>query len=94
MGSLTHFQQKLLTQFALAEKRRAKNIVINAGEMCRRAHGYRDSKELLRRCCEAMKEEVKTGDIILSDLDGSKDASLLIRYQLPRSCSVTRMEQG
>jgi hypothetical protein len=37
-----------------------------------------------KKSCEVMKEEMKSGDVIMGDLDNCRGAALTIRYQLPR----------
>jgi hypothetical protein len=38
--SFDHFQRELRAQFDRAEKRRAKNVVVNSGELHRAVGGY------------------------------------------------------
>ena len=64
MPSFDHFQRELRAQFDRAEKRRAKNIVVNSGELHRAVGGYPGPNERLQTCCEVMKEEVRSGDVI------------------------------
>ena len=40
MPSFDHFQRELRAQFDRAEKRHAKNIVVNSGELHRAVGGY------------------------------------------------------
>jgi hypothetical protein len=82
--SFDHFQRELRAQFDRAEKRRAKNIVVNSGEFHRAVGGYPGPNERLQTCCDVMKEEVRSGDVIMGDLDNCRGAALTIRYQLPR----------
>jgi hypothetical protein len=82
MPSFDHFRQELRAQFDRAEKRRAKNIVVNSGELHRVVGGYPGPNERIQTCCEVMKEEMKSGD--MGDLDNCRGAALIIRYQLPR----------
>ena len=84
MPSFDHFRQELGAQFDRAEKRRAINLVVNSGELHRAVGGYPGPNERLQTCCEAMKEEMKSGDVIMGDLDNCRGAALTIRYQLPR----------
>ena len=84
MPSFDHFRQELRAQFDRAEKRRAINLVVNSGELHRAVGGYPGPNERLQTCCEAMKEEMKSGDVIMGDLDNWRGAALTIRYQLPR----------
>jgi hypothetical protein len=84
LPSFDHFRQELRAQFDRAEKRRAKNIVINSGELHRTVGGYPAPNERLQTCCEVMKEEMKSGDVIMGDPDNCRAAALTIRYQLPR----------
>jgi 5-methylcytosine-specific restriction protein A len=82
--SFDRFQRELRAQFDRAEKRRAKNVVVNSGELHRAVGGYPGPNERLQTCCEVMKEEVRSGDVIMGDLDNCRGAALTIRYQLPR----------
>jgi hypothetical protein len=82
--SFDRFQRELRAQFDRAEKRRAKNIVVNSGEFHRAVGGYPGPNERLQTCCDVMKEEVRSGDVIMGDLDNCRGAALTIRYQLPR----------
>jgi len=82
--SFDHFQRELRAQFDRAEKRRAQTIVVNSGELHRAVGGYPGPNERLQTCCEVMKEEVRSGDVIMGDLDNCRGAALIIRYQLPR----------
>ena len=58
--------------------------MVNSGELHRAVGGYPGPNERLQTCCEAMKEEMKSGDVIMGDLDNCRGAALTIRYQLPR----------
>jgi hypothetical protein len=82
--SIDRFQRELRAQFEYAEKRRAKNIVVNSGELHRAVGGYPGPNECLQICCEVMKDEMKSGDVIIGNPDNCRRAALLIRYQLPR----------
>jgi hypothetical protein len=82
--SFDHFQRELRAQFDSAEKRRAKNIVVNSGELHRAVGGYPGPNERLQTCWEVMKEEMKSGDVIMGDPDNCRRAALTIRYKLPR----------
>ena len=84
MPSFDHFRQELRAQFDRAEKRRAINLVVNSGELHRAIGGYPGPNERLQTCCEAMKEEMKSGDVIMADLNNCRGATLTIRYQFPR----------
>jgi hypothetical protein len=82
--SIDHFQHVLHAQLQEAAKRRAKNIVINAGELHRAVGGYPGPDQRLQTCCDVMKAEMRTGDAIVGDLANAQAAALMIRYQLPR----------
>ena len=84
MPSIDHFHRELRAQFEYAEKRRAKNIVVNSGELHRAVGGYPGPNERLQLCCEVMKDEMKSGDVVIGNLDNCRGAALIIRYQLPR----------
>src|ERR1700731_4062604 len=84
MPSFDHFRQELRAQFDRAGKRRAISIVVNSGELHRAVGGYPGPNERLQTCCEVMKEEMKSGDVIMSDLN-CRGAALTIRYRLPRA---------
>jgi hypothetical protein len=82
--SFDHFQLELRAQFDRAEKRRAKNIVVNSGEFHGAVGGCPGPNERLQTCRDVIKEEVRSGDVIMGDLDNCRGAALTIRYQLPR----------
>ena len=84
MPSIDQFQKELRSQFECAEKRRAKNIVVNCGELHLAVGGFPGPHEGLQICSEMMKGEMRSGDVIIGDLDSRRGAALTIRYQLPR----------
>jgi hypothetical protein len=88
MPSADHFRQELHDQIEHAIKRRAQNILVNAGELHRAVGGYPGPDQKLHYCCEVMKAEMRTGDAIVGDLANCQAAALTIRYQLPRPDNI------
>ena len=85
MPSVDHFRQELRVQIERATKRGASTIVINSGELHLAIGGYPGPNQRLQSCCDAMKAEMKAGDIIIGNLADCQAAALTIRYQLPHA---------
>ncbi|MGZ9709371.1 GIY-YIG nuclease family protein [Glaciimonas sp. GNP009] len=71
----------------LAEAASAGEIFIDvrAGNLHTRVGGYPAKGHSMPTCCSVMRDEIKTGDNVLSEPPKGKGASLLIRYRLPRA---------
>jgi hypothetical protein len=58
------------------------DIVINSGELYRSLGGYPGSMHGMPACCDAMRSEMKPGDILLVERTGGP--GMTVRYRLPR----------
>jgi hypothetical protein len=79
MVSIDHFRQELLGQLRRAATEGRIDILINSGELCRTIPG---SCSWSASCCDAMQEELKSGDVLV--LDRTNGAGMTVRYILPR----------
>lgn len=84
MVSMEEFRAELRGQLSRAERRGATHIEINSGELHRAVGGYPGTRHRMPMCCEAMYQEHKDGDEVVSRPPKGKGASLTIRYRLPR----------
>jgi hypothetical protein len=75
MVSYDHFKIALLTRLRIAESEGQTEIAVNSVEFC---NSFRRGPLNVQACCQAMKDEMKVGDVIQQD---SADG-LTIRYQL------------
>jgi hypothetical protein len=80
MVSYDHFRIALLTRLRTAASGGQTEIVINSVEFC---SSFRKGALNVESCCQAMKDEMKPGDVLVHDRDSG--TGLQIRYQLPRS---------
>ena len=64
MVSIDHFRQELLGQLRRAATEGRIDILINSGELCRTIPG---SCSWSSSCCDAMQEELKSGDALVLD---------------------------
>jgi 5-methylcytosine-specific restriction protein A len=78
------FKTELLAQLRRAERRGAKSLEINSGELHRIVGGYPGRNHRMPICCDAMYEAQKAGDRVTLKPPKGKGASLTIRYRLPR----------
>ena len=81
MVSADHFAHKLRAQFKKAAARRATSVVVTSGELYQLLGGYPGSTHGMPACCDAMRAEMKPGDILLVESNG---VGLTVCYQLPR----------
>jgi hypothetical protein len=79
MVSIDHFRQELLVQLRRAATEGRIDILINSGELCRAIPG---SCSWSASCCDAMQEELKSGDMLV--LDRTNGPGMTVRYILPR----------
>jgi len=79
MVSIDHFRQELLVQLRRAATEGRIDILINSGELCRTIPG---SCSWSSSCCDAMQEELKSGDMLV--LDRTNGPGMTVRYILPR----------
>jgi hypothetical protein len=92
MVSVDHFRQELLAQFRHASNRGMVDLLVVSGELFRLSGGYPGSDHGLAECCEAMRDEIKGGDITLTEQ--SNGAGMTVRYYLPRVKSVSGLDSG
>ena len=59
-------------------------IDITSGDLHREVGGYPGHNHRMPTCCYVMKENMRSGDSILSQPEKGKGATLVIRYLLPR----------
>ena len=83
MVSVDHFRRELLVQMNRAAKHGSIDIVINAGEFYRSLGGYPGSIHGMPACCDAMRSEMKPGDILL--VEQNSGPGMTVRYRLPRT---------
>lgn len=79
MVSYDHFRIALITRLRLAESEGQKEITITSVEFC---NSFRKGGLDIDACCQAMKDELKPGDVVEQERDSG--IGLVIRYQLPR----------
>jgi hypothetical protein len=84
MPNKDEFREELHARFKRAMERGATEIEINSGELHRALGGYPAQKHQMPTCCDAMQEEVRAGDRVVSSPPRGRGASLTIRYELPR----------
>jgi hypothetical protein len=82
MVSADHFAQELRAQLKKAAAQHASSVVITSGELYKLLGGYPGSTHGMPACCEAMRSEMKLGDILLVESNG---VGMTVCYQLPRS---------
>lgn len=83
MVSVDYFRQGLLAQMSRAAKVGRIDVTINSGQLHRELGGNAGSMHALPLCCEAMQEELKSGDTLV--LDRTNGAGMTVRYRLPRA---------
>jgi hypothetical protein len=83
MVSADHFAQELRAQMSRAAKHGSIDIVINSGELYRSVGGYPGSMHGMPACCDAMRSEMKPGDILL--VEQASGPGMTVRYRLPRA---------
>jgi hypothetical protein len=81
--SVDHFRQELLAQMNRAANHCSIDIVINSGELYRSLGGYPGSMHGMPACCDAMRSEMKPGDIVL--VEQASGPGMTVRYRLPRT---------
>jgi hypothetical protein len=70
MVSADLFAQELRAQFKRATAQRSTSVVITSGELFQLVGGYPGSTHGMPACCEAMRGEMKPGDILLVESSG------------------------
>jgi hypothetical protein len=76
--STDHFRQELVMQLRRAAEEGAATIVVTSTDLCR---SIRNASNSMDACFEAMRAEVKPGDVVLDQSSGN---AMTIRYLLPR----------
>ena len=82
MVSADHFAHELRAQLKKAAAQGSIDIVTNSGELHRSLGGYPGSTHGMPACCDAMRSEMKPGDILL--VEQASGPGMTVRYQLPR----------
>jgi hypothetical protein len=83
MVSIDYFRQGLLAQIGRATNYGRIDILVNSGELYRSLGGYPGSTHGMPSCCDAMQDEMKSGDTLV--LDRTNGAGMTVRYLLPRT---------
>lgn len=80
------FTAKLNTIFSEAEKERLSEITVNAGELHKEVGGYPSpsGNHRMRACCNAMRQAMQKGDVVIEEPPKGEGKSLTIKYKLPR----------
>jgi hypothetical protein len=82
MVSADHFAQELRAQMSRVAKHGSIDIVINSRELYRSVGGYPGSMHGMPACYNAMRSEMKPGEVLLVEQAGG--AGMTVRYRLPR----------
>jgi len=77
-----YFRQGLLTQMGRASSVGQMDILIKSRDLYRSLGGYPGSTDGMPACCDAMQDEMKTGDVVLLERTGTW--FMTVRYLLPR----------
>lgn len=80
MVSYDHFRHGLRIRFQRAEAEGKDNIAITSVEFC---NSFRKGAQNVKSCCQAMKDEMRAGDVLEHERDSG--VGLIIRYRLPRA---------
>jgi hypothetical protein len=79
MASVDHFRKELAAMIDCATADDVLDILINAGELCRRLHMSITATDA---CCEAMRGELRPDDLIL--IEAGAGVGMTVKYRLPR----------
>jgi hypothetical protein len=85
MGWKDNFRTELMAELHRATQSGASYVEINSGKLHRSVGGYPGHSHRMPICCDALYEEQRAGDVVVSRPPKGKGASLTIRYKLPRS---------
>ncbi len=80
MVSYDHFRHLIRAELQRAESTPLQDVAINSSEF---GNSLRKGMISVESLCQAMKDEMKPGDIVERERDSGK--GLTIRFQLPRS---------
>ncbi len=83
MPTASEFQAELDDVFRAAEKDGLSCVDVNAGKLHRNVGGY-PGNHRMPVCCNVMRQNMKTGDVVLHEPPKGNGASLEIRYRIPR----------
>jgi hypothetical protein len=83
MPTASEFQAELDDVFRAAEKDGLSCVDVNAGELHRKVGDY-PGNHRMPVCCNVMRQNMKTGDVVLHEPPKGSGASLEIRYRIPR----------
>jgi hypothetical protein len=82
MVSADHFAHELRAQLEKAAAQGGTRVTITSGELYRLLGGYPGSTHGMLACCDAMRSEMKPGDVVV--IEQPNGAGMTVRYQLPR----------
>ena len=82
--AMSDFQKELAALFLRTLEEGKSSVTVNSGELHRSLGGYPGTNHRMPVCCDAMYQEMRAGDQILSAPPKGKGASLTIQYLLPR----------
>jgi hypothetical protein len=80
MVSIDHYRQELIAQMDRATKSGATDVLINALNL---SDSISKGRYQTESCCEAMHDEIKTGDVLI--IARTHSAGMTVRYRLPRN---------
>lgn len=81
----TRFDAEIDEQRRRAIKQGRPHVEINAGELHRTIGGYPRSSHRMPVCCDALRNAMQDGDMVVFEPPGGQGASLTVRYLLSRS---------
>jgi hypothetical protein len=85
MPTAGEFREQIFEVFRIEEERHHPSVVVNAGELHRVVGGYPNrATNRMPVCCDVMVRIMREGDVIISQPQKGKGATLSIRYTLPR----------
>lgn len=84
MPTKDDFRRELCRHLQEASECGASALTISSGALHRALGGYPGIHHQMATCCDAMNEEIREGDQMISAPGSSRGPLLLIRYQLPR----------
>ena len=82
MLTVPDFQNHLNDILSSAQNKGFQFVDVKSGDLLKRVGAHNNRMSL---CCSVMKNNMKTGDIILHEPPSGQGASLIIRYKLPRA---------
>ena len=79
------FRRALAKLLSTGEELGFTAVDVNAGNLHRRVGGYPGEDHRMPMCCEAMRQTMISGDVVVNEPPSGQGASLTIRYCLPRT---------